>query len=473
MYDFEALLAEVLRNKPQLKRESLLDLIREKKSSVGGGYLTDQGALFLIAGEFGIPLRNTASSDLTLNDLYIGANEITIVARILALYPIAQYKRKDGSTGRYRRINLFDDTNVTKLMIWDEALQAIEPLGLNVDVPVRVVSGYVRQGLDGRPNLNLGKRGRIEIVEDADLLRQLTPLSKLEKDVGAVEGSRNIVAVHGKLSSDIKKSSFVRNDGSQGSLTQFRLSDQAGGKELRIVIWDDAELPDIKLGQVVRVTNVRVKQQNNGENELHGDSGSRIETINVDGGRVFFVSRVERANDGFQLQVINSKKEMLRVTVEGSAAKGIGELKVGNIVEIFPDREVDGGIICIKADSIRVVSEKPSNLPTDESLFTKVEKVGDYESGIAIDVIALSKGVVQDVHLKDGTTARKGELTVGDDTGEVKVVAWRGVADKLVEIEPGDRVRFLGLRRQVTKMGVQLLEFTSASAIERTSRAAG
>jgi ssDNA-binding replication factor A large subunit len=102
-----------------------------------------------------------------------------------------------------------------------------------------------------------------------------------------------------------------------------------------------------------------------------------------------------------------------------------------------------------------------------------VEDIGDCESGIAIDVIALSKGVVQDVHLKDGTIARKGELTVEDDTGEVKLVAWRGVADRFVEIEPGDRVRFLGLKRQVTKMGVYLLEFTSASVIERTSRAAG
>jgi hypothetical protein len=80
---------------------------------------------------------------------------------------------------------------------------------------------------------------------------------------------------------------------------------------------------------------------------------------------------------------------------------------------------------------------------------------------------------VQDAHLKDGTTVPKGEVVVGDDTGEIKLVAWRGIADHFLEIEPGDRMRVFGLRRQVTKMGVDLLEFTSASAIERTNRTVG
>ncbi len=473
MYDFETLLAKVLRNKPQLNRDSLLDLIQEKKSSVGGGYLTDQGALFLIAGEFGIPLRNPTSSDLTLNDLYVGANEITIVARVLALYPIAQYKRKDGSVGKYRRINLFDVTNVTKLMVWDDGLEAVEALALKVDTPVRVVNGYVRQGLDGRPNLNLGKRGRIEIIEDKDLLTQLTPVSKLERDVGEAEGNQTVVASRGKLSSEVRKSKFTRSDGSQGSLTQFRLSNDDGEKQLRIVIWDDVELPDMKVGQMVRVTNLRVKPQNDGESELHGDSGSRIDVVSVAKAEMFLLAKVEKLDDGFVLVVINSKREILRVTVKGSATKKIDQLKFGDIVELFAHQEIDGKIVCNKPESIRVTGEKPSNLPTAESLFVKVQDIGNHESGIAIDVIALSKGLVQDAHLKDGTTVPKGEVVVGDDTGEIKLVAWRGVADHFLEIEAGDRMRVFGLRRQVTKMGVDLLEFSSASAIERTNRTVG
>ena len=93
MYDFEGLIEEVLRSKPDMSRDDIVELIEEKKRNVGAGYLTDQGALFLIAGELGVQLK-PVTSDLTLKDLYLGANDITIVARVLAVYPISEYRRR-------------------------------------------------------------------------------------------------------------------------------------------------------------------------------------------------------------------------------------------------------------------------------------------------------------------------------------------------------------------------------------------
>src|SRR5438034_315282 len=109
MYDFDSLVEEVLKNKPELSRNSLMEQIEEKKNTVGSGYLTNQGALFLIAGELGVRLERITSTDLGLKDLYVGANDITVVARVFAIYPTNEYERKDGSgRGRYRRIGLVD-----------------------------------------------------------------------------------------------------------------------------------------------------------------------------------------------------------------------------------------------------------------------------------------------------------------------------------------------------------------------------
>ena len=99
MYDFESLIGELLRQKPQIGRDEVLRRIEDKKRTVGAGYLTDQGALFLVAGELGVSLRSEgASSDLSIKDLYIGANDVTVVARVLAVYPVATYNMKDGGT---------------------------------------------------------------------------------------------------------------------------------------------------------------------------------------------------------------------------------------------------------------------------------------------------------------------------------------------------------------------------------------
>ena len=85
VYDFDSLLEEVLRNRPELTRGQIMEQIQEKKREVGAGFLTDQGALFLIAGELGVQLSHMTSTDLTLKDVDAGANDITIVARVLAI----------------------------------------------------------------------------------------------------------------------------------------------------------------------------------------------------------------------------------------------------------------------------------------------------------------------------------------------------------------------------------------------------
>ena len=43
---------------------------------------------------------------------------------------------------------------------------------------------------------------------------------------------------------------------------------------------------------------------------------------------------------------------------------------------------------------------------------------------VDLEVMALSKGSVREVNLKDGSTAKKGEVVLGDDTGEITAVAW-------------------------------------------------
>jgi len=35
MYDFDALVTEVIRNKPEITRDSLMELVQEKKRTVG------------------------------------------------------------------------------------------------------------------------------------------------------------------------------------------------------------------------------------------------------------------------------------------------------------------------------------------------------------------------------------------------------------------------------------------------------
>ncbi len=318
----------------------------------------------------------------------------------MAIYPIAEFKKKDGSgVGRYRRVNLFDRNGVGKLTIWEDNEEAMKLTGLAVDMPVRVVSAYVKQGLDGKPNLHLGKRGRIESISDPSILSRLASLSALSKQVEDIQEGEVIFAVDCLVVSDSRRSTFVRrDDGSNGSLTQFEVKGP-GEKTTRVVVWDGTDLPEVKSGSKIRVTNLRHKKGRQGDAELHGDGATAIQTL------------------------------------EAHPEKGGATVAT-------PERELP----------VVKVSEVTKHTATGK---------------VTLEVMALSKGSVREVSLKDGSTTKKGEVVFGDDTGEITAVAWDEVSKIIGEIRIGEKVRVHGALVQVSKMGVETLELNRASKVER------
>jgi ssDNA-binding replication factor A large subunit len=461
MYDFETLIQDLLQSKPELSREEVLRRIEDKKRTVGAGYLTDQGALFLVAGELGVSLRkDDPSSDMTLKDLYIGANDVTVVARVLAIYPVSTYNKKDGGKGKYQRLVLFDGRNSVRLTVWEEGLEPIEKLRLEVDSPVRVSNAYVKQGLDGKPNLNLGKRGKVEVLTDGKALSKLPSISTVTQRLPTITKEEQYVAVECLVSSEPRYSEFVRSDGSEGSLFQFGVA-RDGGKETRVVIWSPASRPELKRGQKVRITNVRGKRSNTGDFEVHGDAGSAI-VVGPSAEKSEF--RVAATNSSQSVKVILGVGKDRKVKFI-EVGKGVKEPSQGDVIGVTPDEATEGRLYCRSATSIQVLED--DSFPGLEGLAMKLQEVKEEDIQIMVEVIALSHGSVDDVQLRDGTAVKKGELVVGDDSGEIKLVAWRDLSGRVSGIQPGERLRLVGVVPKSTKMGGWVLQLANLSVIER------
>lgn len=63
MSEYEILLERLLQQKPDLTKSEVEEKINETKERIGAGYLTDQGALFLIASDLGISLSKVPKSE--------------------------------------------------------------------------------------------------------------------------------------------------------------------------------------------------------------------------------------------------------------------------------------------------------------------------------------------------------------------------------------------------------------------------
>ena len=461
MYDFEALIGELLQQKPELSREEVLRRIEEKKRTVGAGYLTDQGALFLVAGELGVSLRKEdATSDMSIKDLYIGANDVTVVARVLAVYPVASYNKKDGGTGRYQRLALFDGRNSVRLTVWEEGLEQLEKLGLKVDAPVRVANAYVKQGLDGKPTLNLGRRGKILAVTDEKVVAKLQPISSSTQKLPLLTKEEQFVALEGVVSSEPRYSEFVRSDGSEGSLFQFGVA-RDGGKETRVVVWSPSAKPELRRGQKVKITNVRARRSNTGDFEVHGDVGSAIILGPAAEKALFRVAATSSSQSAKVILGVGKDKKVKFIEL----GKGVKEPSQNEVVGVVPDETTEGRLYCRSPDSLQIMAD--DSVSGLDALATKLNEVREEDAQIMTEVIALSHGSVDDVRLRDGTTVKKGELVVGDDTGEIKLVAWRDHSGRVSGIQPGERLRLSGVACKSTKMGAWVLQLSNFSVIER------
>ncbi len=464
MHNIAALKAKILSQRRDLNEEGLNRLIEEKKKQIGAGYLSDAGACWLIASELGITVEDEAqpSDDFTPTTLQLGVVEATVRGRVLSIHPTKTYSRRDGSSGRYRRMVIFDKESFLTVTLWDEASALPEQLSIKPGTLIRVVKGYVKAGLDGKPALHVGYRGSIEALhEDGGF----TTLAELGKDVSEVKaGERNLV-VKGVVDSEPKYSEFTRRDGSLGRVSQFYIKGK-GEQRVRVVLWDSSldTLNRVRVGGGVMIVALRSKILPNGDVELHGDEATTIHPYAVEVSKkvLRLISKGASTQEATTILLVDEARNIKQYFVKGDALQLIKDTPYDTLLEVDCQKSV-----IYSASDLNIVKEDKSGIPRSIELLTKIKDIKGTSDQLFLKVIALSKPMLQDVATKDGSTVRRAELIVGDETGEIKLNAWRELADKIITISPGERLLLRGVSSQVGRDGAQHLTVKAYTDVER------
>ncbi|GBC72637.1 hypothetical protein HRbin04_00027 [archaeon HR04] len=302
--DTESIVATILKHRPDLSKEDVLAMAREKMRSIGAGYLTEQGALFLVAADLGIRIdeelmgriRMTSSSgaSVALKDLYSGARDVSITARVMKIYPVKRYSRSNGTSSRLRRLVVYDNDKSINVNLWDDAADAVERLGIKAGDAIRISRAYVKSNLNGSLVINTGMKSSVESTSSADYdgtskgmdstgmgmgveIMGLEDIAIDVSDVASLDGDNLVVT--GILCSNPMISTYRNRDGEESRVMSMLLQGRAS--RVRVVIWDInyANLARmIPLNSRVLVAGVKVKRD--GERvELHGDAGSIVKIL--------------------------------------------------------------------------------------------------------------------------------------------------------------------------------------------------
>jgi replication factor A1 len=487
--DFKKMIEIVLQKKQDISAEDVREMIDEKKRKIGAGYLTDQGALFLVAADLGVSFEDNQAAQTSIKDLYIGANDVNLTARVLTIFPIKKYTRRDTNEEiQNRTLTIYDKESSIKLRLWDQHVTFPEDNDVKPGDLIRISHGYTKSGFDNKPLINLGSKGRLEkssrsssneYDQDEEGV-EIPSIDSITKTVDEVKEPIDNVIVTGVVSSNPRVSRYVNFRNEPGKSLHISLSNEDQTKTLRAIIWNINEdrIPDIfTQGSKIKLIGVKIKQGNpqysNEEFEIHGDEGTIIqlektrrydeegteieeqlgaeeEEEEFDGGKVVIFKVLSKGsefensvNENF-LAIDKENQNFHSVVIDPRLIQEA--ISPGIIIEGIPNR-IFGNVVYFTNENsyVRIVTETHENSFPDESeLETKIKNIEVSDKPYIVEAIVLQSPNTSSITTKSGEDVTVSETLLGDDTGEIRLTGWRDQSSKISKLNVGDRIKVIG-----------------------------
>ena len=460
MSEFEELISKLLEKVPELSRSVIEERINEKKEKVGAGYLTDQGAIFLVAADLGVTLEQSQNPEVTIKDLYIGAKEVTLKSRVLNISPTKQFTKKDGSSFSLRTITVYDNNSTASVKLWDEkanlpGLGELKPGDL-----IKIIKAYVKSDLTGAPTINIGSGASIETSEsESDIVSIDSKIS----DVSEIKDDQRDLIVSGTLGSAMSLLEFTNSKGQPSKALKFRLRGQ-NKNLINVVLWgkDESILPKVITQDAkVKLFGVRTKTGMQGL-EIHGNDAT---IIDVEGDAeiqpviVRLLATEKDQSGNTTCLAIDKSKKLVRII---DVTNTIGSFVKDDILECMPSK-IFGNTIQIDQDSfVRKIEDE--NVPTVAEIRTKIIEVSE-GNDYSVEAIVLKAPERKDIQTKKGDNIQLSEMFVEDDSGQVWIKGWRQQADLMDSFTLGDIITILGVNARPGLEGKLDLVLTSYSKI--------
>ena len=441
MTEFENLINKLLEQKPELTKDEIEEQIKQKKDKIGAGYLTDQGALFLIASDYGITLTDTLKTEIGIKDLYAGAKEISLETRVLNLSPAKQFSRKDGSPFFLRTMTVYDGNSTASVKLWDEKANLPGVENLKPGDLIKIIKAYVKSDLDGSPTINIGSGSNIETT---DTKSEIPTIDNITKDVSESQEGQKDLVISGTIDGIISGMEFTNSRGIPGKALRMRLKGK-DGSVMRVVLWgkDESSIPNmISQAAKVRLLGVRVKSGNQGL-EIHGNDATIIE---IEGGkeaepiitRILSMTPTETGKN--MILAVDNKNNLFNISDFSDSTSICVE---GDVIECMPSK-IYGNSITLDENSFVRKLDDDKSIPLLSKLRTKINNIKIDES-YCIEAIVLKIPERREVQTKSGESIALSEMFVEDDTGQIWVKGWRNQARIIDKCELGEIISITGL----------------------------
>jgi ssDNA-binding replication factor A large subunit len=447
--DFKKMVEILLEQKPDINLEQLKELIEEKKRKIGAGYLTDQGALFLVAADLGASFDNVQRTKRGIKDLYVGARDLDLTVRLLSTYPVRVFTKKDSNEMiENRTISVYDAGGSIKVRLWDNLTHIIEENGLKSGDLIHIKNCYVKSALNGKPIINIGEGGNIYPYEGNDTT--IPDLDGITSKIDDVREKRENAVISGLIGSVPRIIEFSDPRGERKKSLQTMLSNESGDRKLRVALWniDEDSLPKfLRVNFPIRIIGARIREGNlqygNGDFEIHGDESTMIQLKekpqDYEVHSIRIISDGGSDNGNINYTGIDKDKNIVYVNLEGLKSD---KIKLNSVLDCIPNR-IFGNMVFLKEDSYLELVENNS-FPRLEECISKIRDIQTVGNSYIVESIILQQPNTTQVNTKNGELVSVTDTLIGDDTSEIRLVGWRDSSSEIEKLKVGDRIRVIG-----------------------------
>ena len=441
--EYEKLMERVLARFPELSREEVEALVESKLRE--SSLLNRVGALLLVAEELGAFKESGEEARgqrayTRIGDLVPGLNDVSVRGVVYAIDRLIKVRDH-----KLMRLKLGDRSGSVNVILWDERAEEAAKLGLKRGDLAAIIHGYTRERIEtGEPEIHVGRNGMLMRLEPEPGAPK--PESYFMDLRVALERGRGVYDIKATVL-EIGAERRVKTRFGEATLREILLIDDEG--EARLTVWREKaeELGDLKPGETIYLTDVRVEdgrlsltprsiiafREKPSPEALERVAGRRVrdvvlrvldvvETaaglrlISTDGERIIRVIVPEKleVKSGDHILVKEAAQEIRRDRVRFLC-------KAGAVEPVRPEKEI----------------EAPSRLIHLKDIVSG-ERVD--ERDVIVEGILYTKTQPITVKTRFGEAKKLG-FWIKEGEAAVQGVAWRDKAEELDGISEGSRIR--------------------------------
>ncbi len=255
----ELYIKKILKN-TGVTRKEIQDMVENKKVELKG-LISEEGALFIIARELGVDVKEENKDllneiDLNISDITPNMKNINLIGRIKETYNINRFTKSDGGSGHVGSFLLQDDTGDIRIVLWDDQVNIFSESNFEENELIQIINGIAKKNKYKNVEIHVGRFGKLILSpDDVDHNKYPKIKSKL-MNICEVNLNHKSISIEGKIIQIAPEREFTRKSGEKGGVRSLNLLDSTGS--IRITFWNDdiAKIKNLKVDDVISISNL-------------------------------------------------------------------------------------------------------------------------------------------------------------------------------------------------------------------------